>query len=88
MWIKTQKSYINQRSAFRAPQCTCVDIVFVYSGRCKGGNYMGKKKQETLQDIIDRIEEDLISLREKAEELEENECECPDEDEDSDEDSD
>jgi len=49
---------------------------------------MGKKKQETLQDIIDRIEEDLISLREKAEELEENECECPDEDEDSDEDSD
>ena len=46
---------------------------------------MGKKKQETLQDIIDRIEEDLISLREKAEELEENECECPDEDEDSDE---
>jgi len=49
---------------------------------------MGKKKQETLQDVIDRIEEDLISLREKAEELEDNQCECPDEDEDSDEDSD
>jgi hypothetical protein len=29
-----------------------------------------KKKEETLADIIDRIEEDLISLRDKAEELE------------------
>lgn len=29
-----------------------------------------KKKEETLMDIIDRIEEDLISLRDKAEELE------------------
>lgn len=54
----------------------------------KGVINMGKKKQETLQDVIDRIEEDLISLREKAEELEDNQCECPDEDEDLDEDSD
>jgi hypothetical protein len=29
-----------------------------------------KKKEETLTDIIDRIEEDLISLRDKADELE------------------
>jgi hypothetical protein len=29
-----------------------------------------KKKEETLADIIDRIEEDLISLRDKADELE------------------
>jgi hypothetical protein len=29
-----------------------------------------KKKEETLADIIDRIEEDLISLRDKADEVE------------------
>ena len=29
-----------------------------------------KKKEETLMDIIYRIEEDLISLRDKADELE------------------
>jgi len=35
---------------------------------------MGKKKQETLQDIIDRIEEDINALREKAEEMEDSQC--------------
>ncbi len=34
---------------------------------------MGKKK-ETIQDIIDRIEEDLIALRDKAVELEDSQC--------------
>lgn len=40
-----------------------------------------KPKNETIQDIIDRIEEDLITLRDKAIELEDHEC-----DSDSDED--
>ncbi len=31
---------------------------------------MAKKKQETVSDIIDRIEEDLMTLRDKVEELE------------------
>jgi hypothetical protein len=33
-----------------------------------------KPKNETIQDIIDRIEEDLITLRDKAIELEDHEC--------------
>ena len=36
---------------------------------------MAKKKQETVSDIIDRIEEDLMTLRDKVEELENHECE-------------
>lgn len=53
---------------------------------------MGKKKEETIQDIIDRIEEDLITLRDKAQDLEDNACDhdededFDDEDEDEDED--
>ena len=45
-----------------------------------------KKKEETLTDIIDRIEEDLIALRDKIEEMEDQEdCDddsADDEDED------
>ena len=43
-----------------------------------------KPKNETISDILDRIEEDINSVREKAEELENHDC-C---DEDSDDDSD
>lgn len=48
---------------------------------------MAKKKKETVSDIIDRIEDDLITLREKVEELENHECEEENED-DSEEDTD
>ena len=34
---------------------------------------MGKKK-ETIQDILDRINEDIETIREKVEELESHEC--------------
>ena len=44
-----------------------------------------KKKDETIQDIMDRIQEDLDILRDKAQDLEDNQCQC---DSDSDEDSD
>ena len=51
-----------------------------------------KKKQETVSDIIDRIEEDLMTLRDKVEELENHECDGDEddseEDNDWDEDSD
>ena len=44
---------------------------------------MAKKKEETLSDIIDRIEEDLITLRDKVDELENQEDDSwEDEDED------
>jgi len=43
-----------------------------------------KKKQETVSDIIDRIEEDLITLREKVEELENHECEGDEDDSEED----
>ncbi len=39
---------------------------------------MGKKKEETIQDIIDRIEEDLITLRDKAQDLEDSACDHDD----------
>ena len=45
---------------------------------------MAKKKKETIQDIIDRIEEDLSILRDKAIKTEENECQCADSDNDFD----
>jgi hypothetical protein len=45
---------------------------------------MAKKKSETIQDIIDRIEEDLSILRDKAVEAEENQCQCDDSDDDFD----
>ena len=50
---------------------------------------MGKKKEETIQDIIDRLEEDLITLRDKVQDLEDNQCECDSsDDEDFDDDDD
>ena len=50
---------------------------------------MAKKKQEdTLLDIIDRIEEELATLRDKVEELEEEKDEDEDEDEDFEDDDD
>ena len=46
-----------------------------------------KPKNENISDIIDRIEEDLITLRDKVEELENHECDTDDNDfEDEDED--
>ena len=45
---------------------------------------MGKKKEDTIQDIIDRLEEDLITLRDKVQELEDNQCECDSSDDDDD----
>lgn len=48
-----------------------------------------KPKNENISDIIDRIEEDLITLRDKVEELENHECDTDDNDfEDEDEDED
>jgi hypothetical protein len=56
-----------------------------------------KKKAEIIQDIMDRIQEDIDILRDKAQDLEDNQCECDssedgpedwDDSEDEDEDSD
>jgi len=33
-----------------------------------------KPKNETISDILDRIEEDINSVREKAEEMEDHDC--------------
>ena len=41
-----------------------------------------KKKAESIQDIMDRIQEDIDILRDKAQDLEDNQCQC---DSDSDE---
>jgi len=40
-----------------------------------------KKKSETIQDIMDRIQEDIDLLRDKAQDLEDNQCECDSSDE-------
>ena len=47
---------------------------------------MAKKKQ-SIEDIMDRIQEDLDTLRDKVIELEDNQCQCND-DEDVDNDID
>jgi hypothetical protein len=46
-----------------------------------------KPKNETIQDILDRIEEDLISIRDKADAFEDHDCDSDDdfEEDDSDE---
>lgn len=47
-----------------------------------------KPKNETIQDILDRVEEDLISIRDKADELDNHDCDSDDDFEDeSDDDS-
>jgi len=38
---------------------------------------MPKRKEETLMDILDRIEDDLVTLRDKIEEMEDQE-DCDD----------
>jgi hypothetical protein len=35
-----------------------------------------KKKTESIQDIMDRIQEDIDLLRDKAQDLEDNQCQC------------
>ena len=35
-----------------------------------------KKKTESIQDIMDRIQEDMDLLRDKAQDLEDNQCQC------------
>ena len=49
-----------------------------------------KPKNETIQDILDRIEEDLISIRDKADAFEDHDCDSDDDDfeDESDDDSD
>jgi len=43
-----------------------------------------KKKAETIQDIMDRIQEDIDILRDKTLDLEDNQCECDSSDSDDD----
>ena len=43
-----------------------------------------KKKTESIQDIMDRIQEDIDLLRDKAQDLEDNQCQCDSSDSDSD----
>jgi hypothetical protein len=37
---------------------------------------MVKKKKDTLEDIMDRIQEEIDTLRDKVYDLENNQCEC------------
>ena len=43
-----------------------------------------KKKVDSIQDIMDRIQEDIDILRDKAIDLEDNQCECDSSDSDDD----
>jgi hypothetical protein len=43
---------------------------------------MAKKKQETIQDILDRIQEDIETIREKVEDNQVEDWSDEDEDED------
>jgi hypothetical protein len=43
-----------------------------------------KKKADTIQDIMDRIQEDIDILRDRALDLEDNQCECDSSDSDDD----
>jgi hypothetical protein len=41
-----------------------------------------KKKVDSIQDIMDRIQEDIDILRDKALDLEDNQCQCDSSDDD------
>jgi hypothetical protein len=43
-----------------------------------------KKKIDSIQDIMDRIQEDIDILRHRALDLEDNQCECDSSDSDDD----
>ena len=43
-----------------------------------------KKKADTIQDIMDRIQEDIDILRDRALDLEDNQCQCDSSDNDDD----
>ena len=43
-----------------------------------------KKKVDTVQDIMDRIQEDIDILRDRALDLEDNQCQCDSSDNDDD----
>jgi hypothetical protein len=43
-----------------------------------------KKKVDTIQDIMDRIQEDIDILRDRALDLEDNQCQCDSSDNDDD----
>jgi hypothetical protein len=47
-----------------------------------------KPKNESIQDILDRIQEDIDSIREKAEDLENHDCDSDSDDDFDDEDED
>ena len=49
------------------------------------GRYAMGKKKETIQDILDRINEDIETIREKVEELESHECDSDNDFDDDDE---
>ena len=46
------------------------------------------KKKQSIEDIMDRIQEDLDTLRDKVIELEDNQCQCNDDEDDIDDDID
>ena len=48
---------------------------------------MAKKKQ-SIEDIMDRIQEELDTLRDRVIDLEDNQCQCDNDDEDLDDDID
>ena len=84
------KSIPAPRSAIPTPNLTChrtPDRVSLPPQLTKGAA-MPRKKEETIEDIVDRIEADLEIIRDKAMENSKDEFEDEDEDEDEDDEDD
>lgn len=84
------KSIPAPRSATPTPNLTChrtSDRVSLPPQLTKGAA-MPRKKEETIEDIVDRIEADLEIIRDKAMENSKDEFEDEDEDEDEDDEDD
>lgn len=84
------KSIPAPRSATPTPNLTChrtSDRVSLTPQLTKGAA-MPRKKEETIEDIVDRIEADLEIIRDKAMENSKDEFEDEDEDEDEDDEDD
>lgn len=68
----TENALILQDNNYWCAPCRLNHVGIKWPPNQQGESYMPKKKKnETIQDILDRIEEDLNLIREKADEMDE-----------------
>ena len=75
MWPYTLKEweFISRSNKLTAQSYISIFFELPFHPNQKEDDMPKKKKEETITDILDRIEEDMIALRDKVEEMENQE---------------